>query len=175
MRGDESGVLTAQSGLGRRSLLRGSFFGMAGLAAVSLVGCGDEDEPSSAVGTYATVRQYENVQNAGAVIEEVNASFLPLMKEIPGFVAYYFMDVGDDGGRMVSVSVFEDESGALDRTGEQPSGYSIIRISFLRRHWPKKAESWSASCVGASAVVQARASLPRRPDQLSPRQHPALA
>lgn len=114
MRGDESGVLTAQSGLGRRSLLRGSFFGVAGLAAVSLVGCGDEDEPSSAVGTYATVRQYENVQNAGAVIEEVNASFLPLMKEIPGFVAYYFMDVGDDGGRMVSVSVFEDESGALE-------------------------------------------------------------
>ena len=63
---------------------------------------------------YATVRQYENIQNAEAVISEVNSSFLPIMKEIPGFVAYYFVDVGEDGGRMVSMSVFQDEAGAVE-------------------------------------------------------------
>ena len=61
---------------------------------------------------YATVRQYENIQNSAEVVRQVNDSFLPIMKQIQGFVAYYFVDVGDSGGRMVSVSVFESEAGA---------------------------------------------------------------
>ena len=61
---------------------------------------------------HATVRQYENIENPGEVIRLVNESFLPLMKQIQGFIAYYFVDVGNSGGRMVSVSIFETEAGA---------------------------------------------------------------
>ncbi|MGW6918246.1 hypothetical protein ACWGB8_31205 [Kitasatospora sp. NPDC054939] len=36
--------------------------------------------------------------------------FVPLLRGVPGFVAYYFLDAG--GGVMVSTSVFEDRTGA---------------------------------------------------------------
>ena len=63
---------------------------------------------------FATVRQYEDVQNPAEVIRQVDDSLLPVMKEITGFVAYYFVDVGESGGRMVAVSVFENEAGAQE-------------------------------------------------------------
>lgn len=61
---------------------------------------------------YATVRIYENVQNPAEAIRQVGETFLPLMKDIPGYIDYYWVDVGDAGGRMVSVSVFETADAA---------------------------------------------------------------
>ncbi len=63
---------------------------------------------------YATVRQYEGVENPAEVIRQVGETFLPLQRDIPGFVSYYFVDVGEAGGRMVSVSVFETEEGTAE-------------------------------------------------------------
>ena len=40
---------------------------------------------------------------------------MPLLKEIPGFVASYWVDAG--GGVMASTSVFEDQAGAEPSTG----------------------------------------------------------
>ncbi|WP_328908896.1 hypothetical protein OG230_04915 [Streptomyces sp. NBC_00234] len=40
----------------------------------------------------------------------VDEGFVPLLRRVPGFVAYYWVDAG--GGVMVSTSVFEDQSGA---------------------------------------------------------------
>ena len=54
---------------------------------------------------YATVRRYEGVTDpseAGRLVEE---GFMPIISEMPGFVAYYWVDAGD--GVMVSTSVFE--------------------------------------------------------------------
>jgi hypothetical protein len=54
---------------------------------------------------YATVRRYEgvtDVSEAGRLVEE---GFIPIISEIPGFVAYYLVDAGE--GVMVSTSVFE--------------------------------------------------------------------
>ena len=54
---------------------------------------------------YATVRRYEgvtDVSEAGRLVEE---GFIPIISEIPGFVAYYWVDAGE--GVMVSTSVFE--------------------------------------------------------------------
>ena len=54
---------------------------------------------------YVAVRRYEGVtdpQKAGKVGQE---GFVPLISEMPGFVAHYFVDAGD--GVMVSISVFE--------------------------------------------------------------------
>jgi hypothetical protein len=54
---------------------------------------------------YVAVRRYEGVtdpQKAGQLVQE---GFVPLISEIPGFIAYYWGDAGD--GVMVSTSVFE--------------------------------------------------------------------
>ena len=54
---------------------------------------------------YVAVRRYDGVtdpQKAGQLVQE---GFVPLISEIPGFVAYYWVDAGD--GVMVSTSVFE--------------------------------------------------------------------
>ena len=68
---------------------------------------------------YATVRRYEGVTDPGEVAREVNEGFLPIIREIEGFVDYYFVDAGD--GVMVSTSIFEDPSGEEEsnwRAGE---------------------------------------------------------
>ncbi|WP_308122174.1 hypothetical protein [Streptomyces sp. WAC04114] len=44
----------------------------------------------------------------------VNEEFLPLLRQVQGFVAYYWVDAGD--GVMVSTSVFQDRSGAEEST-----------------------------------------------------------
>ena len=68
---------------------------------------------------YATVRRYEGVTDPGEAGRRVNEGFVPLVKELPGFVAYYWVDAG--GGVMASTSVFEDQSGAeasIERAGD---------------------------------------------------------
>ncbi len=59
---------------------------------------------------YAAVRRYEGVADPGEAGRRVAEGFVPLLKEIPGFVAYYWVDAG--GGVMASTSVFEDRAGA---------------------------------------------------------------
>jgi hypothetical protein len=59
---------------------------------------------------YATVRRYEGVTNPGEAGRLVKETFLPVISEIPGFVAYYWVDAG--GGVMISTSVFQDKAGA---------------------------------------------------------------
>ena len=54
---------------------------------------------------YVAVRRYEGVtdpQKAGQLVDE---GFIPIISELPGFIAYYWVDAGD--GVMISTSVFE--------------------------------------------------------------------
>ena len=59
---------------------------------------------------YATVRRYEGVSDPGEAGRRVAEGFLPLVSQIPGFVAYYWVDAG--GGVMISTSVFQDQARA---------------------------------------------------------------
>jgi hypothetical protein len=63
---------------------------------------------------YATVRRYEGVTDPAEAGRRVNDGFVPLIRRVPGFVAYYWVDAGD--GVMVSTSVFEDRAGAEEST-----------------------------------------------------------
>jgi hypothetical protein len=57
---------------------------------------------------YIAVRRYEGVtdpQEAGRLVDE---GFVPIISEMPGFVAYYFVDAGD--GVMVSTTIFEHKA-----------------------------------------------------------------
>src|ERR687885_2454253 len=54
---------------------------------------------------YVTVRRYEGVANPKEAGRISNEGFVPIISEMPGFVAYYSVDAED--GVMVSISVFE--------------------------------------------------------------------
>ena len=63
---------------------------------------------------YVAVRRYEGAtdpQRVGQVVDEV---FVPLISELPGFVAYYAVDAGD--GVVVSTSVFEHKDAEEEST-----------------------------------------------------------
>ena len=54
---------------------------------------------------YAAVRRYEGVTDPSEVTRRAQEGFIPIISEMPGFVAYYWVDVGDSV--VVSTSVFE--------------------------------------------------------------------
>ena len=54
---------------------------------------------------YAAVRRYEGVTDPKEVARQMEEHFLPIISEMPGFVAYYWVDAGD--GVVVTTSVFE--------------------------------------------------------------------
>jgi hypothetical protein len=59
---------------------------------------------------HATVRRYEGVTDPAEAARRVSESFVPLIEQMPGLVAYHFVDAG--GGLMISTTVFEDREGA---------------------------------------------------------------
>jgi hypothetical protein len=54
---------------------------------------------------YAAVRRFEGVSDPQKVVQVAKEGFLPIISEMPGFVAYYLVDAGD--GVTVATSVFE--------------------------------------------------------------------
>jgi len=61
---------------------------------------------------YATVRRYEGVQDPVAAAKKVDDVFVPLISALPGFVEYYWIDLG--GGAMMSITIFKTLSDAID-------------------------------------------------------------
>lgn len=60
---------------------------------------------------YAVIRRYTFDANAANEINtKVRDSFLPLLKKVPGFVAYYWLNM--DGNVGASLSVYADRKGA---------------------------------------------------------------
>jgi hypothetical protein len=63
---------------------------------------------------YAVVRRYDGVTDPAEAARRVQEGFIPLLREVPGFVAYYVLDAG--GGVIVSTSVFDDQAGSEEST-----------------------------------------------------------
>jgi hypothetical protein len=54
---------------------------------------------------YVAVRRYEGVNDPQKVAQLAEEHFVPIISELPGFVAYYLVDAGD--GVIATTSVFE--------------------------------------------------------------------
>jgi hypothetical protein len=54
---------------------------------------------------YVAVRRYEGVTDPQKVAKLGQEGFVPIISQMPGFVAHYLVDAGD--GVMVATSVFE--------------------------------------------------------------------
>ena len=63
---------------------------------------------------YVAVRRYEGVTNPEEAARITREVFVPIIREMPGFVGYYDVDVGD--GVMVSISVFEHKEAEEEST-----------------------------------------------------------
>jgi hypothetical protein len=63
---------------------------------------------------YAVVRRYDGVTDPAEAERQVQEGFVPLLREMPGFVAYYWANAGD--GVMFSTSVFQDQAGEEEST-----------------------------------------------------------
>ena len=68
---------------------------------------------------YAAVRRFEGVTDSQKVMQVAKEGFVPIISQMPGFVAYYLVDAGD--GVTVSTSIFEHkdaEEQSTFRAGE---------------------------------------------------------
>jgi hypothetical protein len=60
---------------------------------------------------YASIRRYVvHRESVDEIAERINEGFVPVIRNIPGFVAYYVVDTGT--GIAISFSIFEDQAGA---------------------------------------------------------------
>ena len=83
---------------------------------------------------HAAVRRYNALPNAAETIAtRVNEEFLPRIRQMPGFIAYYVVDGGD--GTLLSVSVFEDRDAAEEST-RQATAWVRERLAHLIRTAP---------------------------------------
>ena len=83
---------------------------------------------------YATVRRYDGVTDVREAIRRVNEGFIQIVSEIPGFVAYYWIDAG--GGVMISMSVFQDRAGA-EESNAKAAGYVREKMASLLPNPPQ--------------------------------------
>ena len=65
---------------------------------------------------YVAVRRYEGVSDPQKLAQLAQEGFVPIISEMPGFVAYYWVDAGD--GVMVAISVFEHKDAEEQSTFE---------------------------------------------------------
>ena len=60
---------------------------------------------------YAVIRRYQFDQNASDELDrKVREILVPLLKDVPGFVTYYWLNTGEGSG--ASLNVFESREGA---------------------------------------------------------------
>jgi hypothetical protein len=62
--------------------------------------------------TFATVRRYEGVKDPEATATKIDEVFVPLISALPGFVEYFWIDLGN--GAMISITIFKSLSEAID-------------------------------------------------------------
>ena len=61
---------------------------------------------------YATVRRYEGVMDPETAAKKVDEVFIPLVSALPGFVEYFWINLGD--GAMISITIFKTLSEAIN-------------------------------------------------------------
>ena len=83
---------------------------------------------------YAVVRRYDGVTDPAEAGRQVDEGFLPLLRRIEGFVAYYWVDAG--GGVLVSMSVFQDRAGA-EESNVRAAEFARDRLATLLPNPPQ--------------------------------------
>lgn len=99
---------------------------------------------------YATLREYEGIGDPIEALQPLRDGLLAEMEALPGFIAYYFVDVGDAGDRMISLSVFESSEAAAE--SNRIAAEWVQRWIAAHPHTAPTASRVDAGPVLASAV-----------------------
>jgi hypothetical protein len=60
---------------------------------------------------YASIRRYVvHRESVDEIAGRISEGFVPVIRDIPGFVAYYVVDTGT--GIAISISIFDNQAGA---------------------------------------------------------------
>jgi hypothetical protein len=87
---------------------------------------------------YVAIRRYRvPFDMIDEVNQQVEAGFLPLLKQRPGFVEYYWLNAGN--GFLVSVGMFESKEAAEEST-EMAANYVRQFLPALARNPPEVTE-----------------------------------
>ena len=76
---------------------------------------------------YTSVRTY-TTSDAGELARRVQEEFVPMMRDLPGFVGYYVVDGGD--GKMASITVCEDQAG-VEESNRRAAAWVQERLAEL--------------------------------------------
>lgn len=83
---------------------------------------------------HVTVRCYEGVTNPEEAAKQVRDGFVPVISALPGFIAYYWIDLGH--GAMLSVSIFDSLSNAIE-SGQAAAGWVRANLSSVLPQSPR--------------------------------------
>lgn len=108
----------------RRMALAG-ISGGAALAALSMlsmrIGVAAQSEPatpeSGTGGNYMVIRQYQLAEGVDVteMIQLIQDGFVPIIRQVQGFVAYYYL-LDEEDGTTASISIFVDRAGSEEST-----------------------------------------------------------
>ena len=83
---------------------------------------------------FASVRHYKGITDTSQLGQLVQDDFVPILKQHQGFVAYYWVDSGDN--EMVSMSVFEREEDAI-ASNEEAKAWVVENAAELMPNPPE--------------------------------------
>lgn len=109
----------------RRTALAGIGGGAAMAAALSMLRMtpgvsaqsGDGTPESGGSGNYIVIRQYQLMDgvDAAEIMQQIQDGFVPIIRDVPGFVAYYYLHEPETGAT-ASISIFADKAGSEEST-----------------------------------------------------------
>jgi hypothetical protein len=83
---------------------------------------------------FTTIRRYEGVTDPLEAIKRVRDEFVPLISTMPGFIAYYWVDVGNN--TLMSISIFSSLSKAIE-SNEKAGAWVNARLKTIMPRNPK--------------------------------------
>lgn len=84
---------------------------------------------------YMMIRKYYIIPGTvGQWMQRVQEGLMPLVREVPGFIAYYDLEVRDD--EVVSISIFETQAGA-EASRQRATTWFLEQLAPLLQTFPE--------------------------------------
>jgi hypothetical protein len=77
---------------------------------------------------YASIRQYRVLEDQSVAVQRISEGFVPLVRDVPGFSAYYLLS--SDDGTLTTVTVCEDRAG-VEASVSRASGWVLRNLGDL--------------------------------------------
>ncbi len=94
---------------------------------------------------FVSIRKYRMLGPMDELVRKVEAEFVPILREVPGFRGYHVIDCGNS--QIVSVSIFDSRDSAL-ASNDKARGWVERSISHLVQGPPEVTAGESRLDVG---------------------------